>query len=208
MKNIIKLVVIISFLFLISLNAKLSSAEPIIAMALDSINPHVGQEIMIRVIINGEDIANAVGWNGCLLFESDLLSFQGAIEGAFNPVESIFVFNSLEPGKVILINYNMLLNTINGQGTIAEVTLIPSRSGTSSITLSNFTFSDPVAENIPVTLGPELEIQIESNPADLDGDDDVDGSDLHMFITSYQAGVNTISVETFAQNYGLGTWPK
>ena len=196
-----------AFIFIISVivvfNVSSAKADPIVAIDPGTSNPLVGEEFEINVIIDGEDIVNMSGWDGRVLFTPEDLSFQGAAAGDFNPEEGMFFCSNLEPGKVVMIDYNMFQNTVTGQGVIAVVTFVPRRSGSTSLEPFNFTFTDPDATSIPVTLGAGVGITINPNPADLDFDDDVDGSDLAVFAEAYQAGTNPIPLLIFARYYGI-----
>ena len=203
MEKFLKFAFVFIFSVFVVFNGSLANADPTVAIDPGASNPLVGEEFEINVVITGEDIINCSGWDGRVLFVPEDLSFQGAGAGDFNPEGGMFVCSNPEPGKVTMIDYNMFGNTVTGQGVIAVVTFVPRRSGSTSLEPFNFTFTDPDATSIPVTLGASVEITIDPNPADLDFDDDVDGSDLAVFAEAYQAGTNPIPPETFAQHFGF-----
>ncbi len=182
--------------------ANMAHADPLVTMTSSSAHCYVGQELKLKILITDEDTINRVGWDGRILYDPDYFSFQDISAKDLNPVESAFAFNTPDPGRIIVINYNMQLNTMSGQGVIAEAVFIPRRVGYSVIELQNFTFSDSTASRIPVILDPGLALSIEEqNPADMDGDNDIDGTDLSLFAKAYEEGNPPVHLDFFADNF-------
>jgi Cohesin domain/Kre9/KNH-like N-terminal Ig-like domain len=160
MKRFAKLVILLTaFLIVIISNVDVLNAQPVVAIDLNSTKINVGEEFSIGIVITNENIEGMAGWSGSLLFDSTLLSLQGAKAGSFTIPDTTFLSNQPEPGKLIMIEFGASRTIASGQGTIAEVSFIASQPGNAFIKLSDFAFANPDGNQIFVDIGDNLYVQ-------------------------------------------------
>ena len=149
---------------LILLNVNVANALPLVAIEPTLTEVLEGETFSIDVVIGGEDIVNWNAWDGRLLFDSDIISFQNAIIGPFSQPQHIFAHSEPFPGTLIMLTYQMVHAPLSGQGIIAVVEFMALSSGSTLIKPDSFSFCTPDAIDIPVELSQGGQVNVSPVP--------------------------------------------
>jgi len=163
----IQTIIVMAITFFVIILSKVIFANAFFNIAIEpsALEVLTDENFSMEIVITGEDIANMAGWNGTLVFDPNIISFQNALSGPLNPPSISLVYNELHPGELRMIAFQIGGDAVSGQGTIAVITFKGFNPGSTLIQTVDFAFTDPNAELIPVGLlgGGEVNVTLDSD---------------------------------------------